>query len=164
MLLANFKNRLVNKNKIIDIENDTASDFSIMVTYLPKSAQESDIKEFFELEFPGVDVKEISLGYDLGHLKKMEKLKDSLHDKLVNIIYESDQNRHLLHNALVELPMRGQEPQMEAVSQLLAAALNDCKNKKEEYDAIERFMQEHKDNILNNKAKYFTGIAFVSFN
>ena len=89
MLLANFKNRLVNKNKIIDIENDTASDFSIMVTYLPKSAQESDIKEFFELEFPGVDVKEISLGYDLGPLKQMEKLKDSLHDKLVNMVYTS---------------------------------------------------------------------------
>ena len=89
LLLAIFKNRLVNENKVVDIETDTASDFSIMVTYLPKSAQESDIKEFFELEFPGVDVKEISLGYDLGPLKQMENDKDLLHDKLVNMVYTS---------------------------------------------------------------------------
>jgi Cytosolic domain of 10TM putative phosphate transporter len=88
-LLAVFKNRLVNEHKIIDIETDTASDFSVMVTYLPKSAQESDIKEFFETEFEGVSVKEISMAYDIGALNKMEKEKDVLHDKLVNKVASS---------------------------------------------------------------------------
>ena len=88
-LLAVFKNRLVNEHKIIDIETDTASDFSVIVTYLPKSAQESDIKEFFETEFEGVSVKEISMAYDIGALNKMEKEKDVLHDKLVNKVASS---------------------------------------------------------------------------
>ena len=88
-LLAVFKNRLVNEHKVIDIETDTASDFSVMVTYLPKSAQESDIKEFFETEFEGVSVKEISMAYDIGALNKMEKDKDVLHDKLVNKVASS---------------------------------------------------------------------------
>ena len=90
LLLAVIKNRLTNESKVIDIETDTASDFSIMVTYIPKSAKESDIKEFIEKEFTGVCVKEVSMGYDIGTLKKMEKDRDVLHAKLVNMVVCSD--------------------------------------------------------------------------
>ena len=85
-LLAIFKNRLSNESKVIDIETDSASDFSLMVTYLPNDASESDIKEYFETKFPGVSVAEISMGYDIGILLKMEKAKDILYDKLVHMV------------------------------------------------------------------------------
>lgn len=72
-MLFVFKNRLSNENKIIDIESDTAADFSIMVTYLPKTANENDIKTFFEKEFEGVEISEISLGYDVENLLKLRE-------------------------------------------------------------------------------------------
>lgn len=34
---------------------------------------------------------------------------------------------------------------------------------KEDYSATEKDIQSYKENILNNKAKYFTGVAFISF-
>ena len=85
-MLAIFKSRMTSQNKIIDIESDTAADFSIMVTYLPKSATEADIRTFFEKEFEGVKVSEISMGYDVEKLLKLEHHKDILHQSLVNMV------------------------------------------------------------------------------
>ena len=89
LLLAIFKNRLSNENKVIDIESDTAADFSIMVTYLPKTATESDIKTFFETEFKDIEVNEISMGYDVEKLLKLEHEKDHLHQLLINMVASS---------------------------------------------------------------------------
>ena len=89
LLLAVFKNRLSNEHKVIDIETDTAADFSIMVTYLPKTATESDIKTFFETEYLGVTVAEISMGYDVEALLKLEHEKDHLHQLLINMVASS---------------------------------------------------------------------------
>lgn len=86
ILLAIFKNRLSNEHKVIDIETDTAADFSIMVTYLPKTANENDIKTFFEKEFEGVEISEISLGYDVENLLKIEGERDKIQQKLVNMV------------------------------------------------------------------------------
>ena len=86
LLLAVYKNRLSNEHKIIDIETDTAADFSIMVTYLPKSATEADIRTFFEKEFEGVEVSEISVGYDVEKLIKLEHHKDIIQQSLVNMV------------------------------------------------------------------------------
>ena len=86
LLLAVFKNRLTNENKVIDIETDTAADFSIMVTYLPRTATEQDIKTFFEKEFKDVEVSEISMGYDVQHLLKLEHEKEIIHQKLINMV------------------------------------------------------------------------------
>ena len=65
---------------------------------------------------------------------------------------------------MAESPLLSKGTQLKAMSESLEAAIKDYNDKKEEYNAMERSIQEHKDNILNNKAKYFTGIAFVSFN
>ena len=73
---AFIKNRMSNQHKVIDIETDTVSDFSIMVTYLPKTARESEIKEFFEQQFPGVQVAQISMAYDIEKLTKLTAICD----------------------------------------------------------------------------------------
>jgi Cytosolic domain of 10TM putative phosphate transporter len=65
---------------------------------------------------------------------------------------------------MAESPVLSKGTQLKAMSESLEAAIKDYNDKKEEYNSMERSIQEHKDNILNNKAKYFTGIAFVSFN
>ena len=80
---AFVKNRMSNQHKVIDIETDTVSDFSIMVTYLPKTAREPEIKEFFETQFPGVQVAQISLAYDIERLSK------------INALYELEENAYL---------------------------------------------------------------------
>lgn len=85
-MLAIFKNRLNNEQKVIDIETETASDFSIMATYLPRNADEEDIKSFFEKEYRGTEVSEISMGYDIEELLKLEKMKLDLHDRMVNMV------------------------------------------------------------------------------
>ena len=41
--------------------------------------------------------------------------------------------------------------------------MEDYKKLKEEYNTIERAIYHYKDNILCNKSKYFTGVAFISF-
>ena len=86
ILLAVFKNRLTSENKVIDIETDTAADFSVMVTYLPQNATRKDIQEFFEKEFKEVEVSDISMGFDVEHLLKLEHEKDKLHLQLVNMV------------------------------------------------------------------------------
>ena len=70
---AFIKNRMSNQHKVIDIETDTVSDFSIMVTYLPKTAKEEEIKEFFHKQFPGVQVAQINLAYNTKELKKLNE-------------------------------------------------------------------------------------------
>ena len=91
VLLAVFKNRLSNEHKVIDIETDTAADFSIMVTYLPKTAKREDIETFFKEEFEGVEIAEVSLGYDVEKLLKLEAERDKLQQKLVNMVISSNQ-------------------------------------------------------------------------
>ena len=85
MLLGVFKNRMTAQNKIIDIESDTAADFSIMVTYLPKTATEQDVKTFFETKFE-VECSHISMGYDVDDLMKLEKEKDDAQQMLINMV------------------------------------------------------------------------------
>ena len=84
-MLGIFTNRLRNEHKVIDIESDTAADFSIMVTYLPKTATEQDIKTFFETKFE-VECSQISMAYDVDRLLKLEAEKDALYHRLVNMV------------------------------------------------------------------------------
>ena len=86
ILVAVFKNKLIVEHKIVDIETDTASDFSIMVTYLPKTATESEIREFFTNQFPGVKIEKVSMGYEVTELMHLEKVKHDLQNKMVNIV------------------------------------------------------------------------------
>ena len=88
VLLAVFKNRLNNENKIIDIESDTAADFSIMVTYLPKTAKREDIETFFEKKLK-VEVSQVSMAFDVGKLLKLEVDKEHLYGRLVNLVENS---------------------------------------------------------------------------
>ena len=85
-MLAIFKSRMTSQNKIIDIESDTAADFSIMVTYLPKSATEADIRTFFESEIKGVEISEVSFTYNIDTLITLEHEKDLLYQILVNMV------------------------------------------------------------------------------
>ena len=86
ILLAVFKNRLSNEHKVIDIETDTAADFSIMVTYLPKTTTEADIRTFFESEFEGNVVEEVSMAYDVEKILQLESEKDRIHRQLVSMV------------------------------------------------------------------------------
>lgn len=88
-MLAIFKNRLSNEHKVVDIETDTASDFSIMVTYLPKTATESEIREFFTNQFPGVKIADVSMAFNVEKYMKLEHEKELLHTKLVYMVESS---------------------------------------------------------------------------
>ena len=89
ILVAVFKNKLIVEHKIVDIETDTASDFSIMVTYLPKTATESEIREFFTNQFPGVKIADVSMAFNVEKYMKLEHEKELLHTKLVYMVESS---------------------------------------------------------------------------
>lgn len=86
LLLGVFKSKLDNEHKVVDIETDTAADFSIMVTYLPKSATEDEIRHFFENHIPGVKVVRVSMGYDIEKLNHLIKEKKHAQNELVAIV------------------------------------------------------------------------------
>lgn len=83
-----------NQHKVIDIETDTVSDFSIMVTYLPKTSREKDIKEFFETQFPGVQVAQVCLAYDVEALTEAKLALVALqHDLAEALTSKSDETQ-----------------------------------------------------------------------
>ena len=166
LLLAVFKNRLSNEHKVIDIETDTAADFSIMVTYLPKTATESDIKTFFETEFQGTEISEISLAYDVEELIKLEMQKETLHQKLINMVNFTHQNltagitikqlnveKDQVHDELPSTPM----PEPTERSDQAYVKLKD------ELVSLQKEVAQHRREILLNHSKFFTGIAFITF-
>ena len=79
-----FKNKLYNEQNKIDIETDTARDFTIMATYLPKMATKEEITEFFNTTLPGSKVAKVSRAYDISRLSTLIKEKKYLKHKLLN--------------------------------------------------------------------------------
>ena len=86
VLLAVFKSRLNNEHKVVDIETDTAADFSIMVTYLPKKATEQQVRDFFEHHIPGVKIARVSMAYNIEKLHHLMKDKKLAEHHLINLV------------------------------------------------------------------------------
>ena len=86
ILLAIFKSKLNNEHKVVDIETDTAADFSIMVTYLPKTTTEQEIKNFFDNHIQGVRVVRVSMAYNIEKLNHLMKEKKHAEHKLIHVV------------------------------------------------------------------------------
>src|SRR3990167_5191612 len=129
-----------NQHKVIDIETDTVSDFSIMVTYLPKTAREPEIKEFFETQFPGVQVAQISLAYDIEKLSKL------------NTLYDLEETTYLEAVGFWLTKINSGIESQEWLNKL-----------SERVDRIKKDANAHKKYMLDHHETFFTGIAFVTF-
>jgi hypothetical protein len=104
VLLAVFKSRLNNEHKVVDIETDTAADFTIMVTYLPKTATEQEVCEFFENHMPGVKVARVSLAYNIERLNHLLKEKKHAEQKLINHVRPVDEAFAVLQESRARTP------------------------------------------------------------
>ena len=171
-LLAVIRSKLNSEHKVVDIETDTAADFSIMVTYLPKTTTEQEIKNFFDNHIQGVRVVRVSMAFNTKVLKKLLKEEKHSESQLINLhsknfIRKEDGNSNMftrlahkltrlttdeyIGNAekMAEAGFQTDDPKyIEAIVKLKTA-----KNK----------VQSERLNISNNHEQYFTGVAFVSF-
>lgn len=168
---AIFKNKLHNEHKIIDIETDTAADYTIMVTNLPNYATKDDVKLFFNQTLPGVEVHRVSMAYNIERLAKLKKEKHHIVEELFKAHAEHFKNATMENN-------------QQEVELMVTQANNAAKNHQylernatmEEIDdpryneinakhaKIKEEISAEQEKILGNHAEYFTGIAYVSFN
>ena len=64
IMIAVFKHSLVKEDKIIGLETETVSDFSVMLTRLPKDTDEEHLKKAIQKDL-GLRVEDICMCYDL---------------------------------------------------------------------------------------------------
>ena len=92
-MIAVFKHNLIIEAEVIDLEVDSADDFSIMCTHLPNTAKQDEIKNFFQDKFPNVQVVDVSMGYDVDHLLKMIEQKEKLQTEIINLVRKTSNGR-----------------------------------------------------------------------
>ena len=135
VLLAVFKKKLSVEATIGDIEQDTISDFSIMVTYLPKSATREEIKNFFQDNFK-VHVVKISLAYNVEELCHIEDEIVHVEEKLIYLKHHEEDN-----------------PENR----------DKIKKKQEKIAHLKHEAADIKKSFTTDHEKHFTGIAYISF-
>ena len=81
-----FKHQLSFEDQVVDMETNSVEDFSIMCTHLPNTAKQDEIKNFFQDKFPNVQVVDVSMGYDVDHLLKLNAQKEQLQNEMINLV------------------------------------------------------------------------------
>ena len=172
---ALFKNKLVNEHKVIDIETDTAADFTIMVSLLPSTATEADIRVFFEREFDGVHTKvhTVSMTYDIDILSKLLKEKENISNHLTEAIseYRNRESEAAPKHIDWSQEVNGQIKNKGMMSPDILEVKDDNQHLKDpevkrlndELNEKKREVREERQRIKDNHSEYFTGIAYVSF-
>lgn len=161
IFVAVFKNKLYNEHKVVDLETDTPADFTIMVTYLPKTVSEDDIKEFFQSHIAEAKVAKVSMAYDVEHLEALQKQKRALYDQVEHLkeeFYETNMKSIQASPSLQVSP--GEDPKTIMDPNVTTP---EYKEKFEAFVAKRKEVKDHLEDIQQNKEKYFTGIAYVTF-
>ena len=178
-----IKNKMHNESKIIDIETDTAADFSIMVSLLPPDATKEQVTKFFKTKLPDIKVHTVSMGYDVAKLAHLKKERHHIMDKLLNAHSEYfAKHKHSRAEAYVEttnqesntlltpkanrnsnMPRSPNDHAFER--QITISTINDpaFKELETKLNEVTQQIKEEQDKIMDNHSEYFTGIAFVSF-
>ena len=117
-----------------DMETGTAADFTIMVTYLPKTARKEEIQAFFEDKF-NVTVEKITMAYNVEHLTHLLHEEEATENKLI----------HLKHH-------REDDPMMLQITKTVA-----------DLESIRQAIKETREKLQAEHDERFTGICFVSF-
>ena len=158
ILVAVFKNKLYNEHKVVDLETDTPSDFTIMVQLLPKNCTEADIRQYFNTTIPEAKVAKVCMAFDVEKLEHLQKEKRHLFDQLENIKQEFYGNQKT-----PSLPET--RPILESQKTMIDHDINIPKYKElsEVYLKKRQEVTDHIEEIENNQSKYFTGIAYISF-
>ena len=135
LFIAVFKNKLTVQAAVVDMETDTASDFSIMVSHLPKSATKEEITNFFKKEFD-VTIVKVTLAYNVEHLTHLIHEQEFIESKL-----------H--HNQQHE----GESPSFK----------EKITNNQTKLDKLNHEIKEIRESFHKNHKDHFTGIAYISF-
>ena len=163
-----FKNKLYNEQKKIDIETDTARDFTIMATYLPKMATKEEITEFFNTTLPGSKVAKVSRAYDISRLSTLIKEKKYLKHKLLNEharFYKHEDHIHHHrdlddHIGTRQLEQISGMPGKDEIDDIPDAKYQKCLR---EYLDKKKEVKEERESITRDKGELFTGIAYITF-
>lgn len=72
-----FKLRIIWNNTNLDGESITPSDFAVLVTNLPPSKDENEVKQFFKKALEGIQVENVNYTYHIDEIVKLgtKKLK-----------------------------------------------------------------------------------------
>ena len=173
---AIFKNKLQNENKILDIETDTAADFTIMVSLLPNTVTKEDVANFFSTNLPGTKVHQVSMAYNIQHLSKLKKKNQHIMEKTIHAMAEY--HKHNPETEPLNIGHIDSNPQEDSKDKLPLVAKNQVSLKTQEggrkddailnkldieLQNIKIRIKEEQDKIMDNHSEYFTGIAYVSF-
>lgn len=134
-MLGVIRHRLKVQATIVDLETDTASDYSIMVSNIPYSATENEISAFFEKTFR-VKVVKITLSYNVEKLVSLLNQKEAVEDKLTFLRRKEELN--------------SQDSDRK-------------KNEEQKLKILEEQIASIRQSFETHHETHFTGKAFISF-